>query len=148
MKREWKVFLSAVAIIIVGGLVGFYSAGKTAPDLSKKLNNKDNSTGQVAGATTIDDGDYLTRLAKSLTEKGVVLYGSYQSAELKQQQAYFGNAVSYLNYVECDASGPNANSDECIGQNIQVYPTWVYSGKAYPGVQPLSELAKLINFSD
>lgn len=147
MKREWKFFLTAVCIVLVVGLVGLYVTGKTTPNLSKKSDSRDSSAGQVAGATTIDNSDYLTRLAKNLTEKDVVLYGSYQSAELKQQKDLFGNAASYLNYVECDAAGPNSNPDECIGQNIKIYPTWIYAGKSYTGIQSLSDLAKLINFS-
>jgi hypothetical protein len=145
MKKEWKFFLVATAVVVVGGLVGFYALGKNAPDLTK---NSQTGTGQVAGATTIDNGDYVARLAKSLTDKGVVLYGSYQSAELKQQKALFGGAAANLNYVECDATGPNANPDECVGRNIQVYPTWIYQEKQYQGIEALSDLAKMISFSE
>ena len=146
MKNIWKIFIIAVAFIAIGGLVGFYFIGKTSSYSSRRTTD-DKQTGKVAGATTIESDNYSVNLAKDLTQKGVIFYGSYQSVDSQKQKKLFGDAAQYLNYVECDTSGHLANSDECAGNNVTVYPSWFYQGKLYTGVQSLATLANIINFS-
>ena len=146
-----KVMLLVFAIVGVGALGAVFSLGKYNFDQKSKLsttNGQNSDQGQVAGVTNISGDSYVADLAKALTAKGVAMYCSSQSADCNEQKALFGDATQDLDYVECNSSVSSANLDECVGQNIQVYPTWVYQGKQYSGVQSLSDLAKMINFSE
>lgn len=144
MKANWKSLLFLITVVIVGALFFTFLGGQKKDQQS--LNNK-NKEGVVAGATTVESG-YDVELAKDLRDKGMVLYGSYQSDDSEQQLAIFGDAAKYLDYVECDASGPSANPDECISQKVEIYPTWIYQGKSYTGEKSLGELANIVGFSE
>jgi type II secretory pathway pseudopilin PulG len=146
-----KVILLVIAIIGVGALGAVFSLGKYNFDQKSKLNadsTQNSNEGKVAGATNISGDSYVADLAKALTSKGVSMYCSSQSSDCNNQKTLFGDAAQDLDYVECNSSVSNANMDECVGQNIQIYPTWVYQGKQYVGIQSLSDLAKMINFSE
>lgn len=147
MKKQTKTFLSVVALVAVSGLFAAYLIGKSSlSDSNKQLSN--NTNGKVAGVTTQNNGDYLNRLAKHLAQSGLVLYGSYNSAECLGQQNLFGDSIQYLNYVECDSTRSDANTEECLGQKIDIYPTWIYQGEKHTGIQSLADLAKLSGFTE
>jgi hypothetical protein len=150
-KMKLKLTLLVVAIIGFGALGAVFSLGKY--NFDQKSNSgadtaQNSAEGKVAGATNITGDSYVSDLAKTLTSKGAILYCLNQSSDCNDQKTLFGDAAKELDYVECSSSDPNANLDECVGQNIQVYPTWVYQGKLYVGIQSLSSLAKMINFSE
>jgi hypothetical protein len=108
--------------------------------------------GNVKGATDNTTGtesnDYKAKLAKFLTQKGMVMYGAYWCTHCKDQKETFGDAFQFIDYVECDAGGPNGNPDECKAKGVEGYPTWIYQGQKYPGVRSLSELAGIVGFSE
>jgi len=58
--------------------------------------------------------------AQCLTDKGAVMYGAEWCAHCKDQKAVFGDSFKLINYVEC----PD-NTQLCIDQGIQAYPTWL-----------------------
>lgn len=91
---------------------------------------------------------YKEKLAKYLAEQGMVMYGGATCAHCKEQKALFGDSVQYIDYVECEADAPNANPEECTAQGITNYPTWVYKGEQFVGLKQLSELAKIVGFSE
>lgn len=144
MKIYWKIFVVTLTIIALGGLAGIF--------LWNKSNNKEefsnNTSETVAGTTTIKNDDYTDRLAKSLSDKGMILYCSFNSEDCKAQKEMFGDSIQNLNFVECDAAGPDANPDECIGRGVSTYPTWIYQDEVIQGKLDLSELAKKIGFSE
>lgn len=142
MGKNWKIFLAVGAIVILAGLGSIFVIGK---DKSEDISSQDGA-GKVAGVVSDRDNDYIARLAKHLASNGMVLYGSDLSVETKQQIDLFGNSAKDIDYVDCDVATSSSNPDECIGQNIAIYPTWVYNGVKYEGVQILSELAKITNF--
>lgn len=142
MSKNWKLFLFVGATIIMAGLGAIFLMG----------NNKEESdlisssgSGNVAGAISSQD-DYISRLARHLRESSMVLYGTDQSVETKEQKKLFGEAVSLIDYVDCDVTASSSNPDECIGHNISIYPTWVYEGQKFEGFRTLSELIKITNF--
>jgi len=141
MNNNWKLFLFVGAFIIVAGLTGIFAIGASKENKS----GDQNGTGSVAGATS-DQDDYINRLAKHLSESGMVLYGTNTSEETANQKAQFGQAANTLDFVDCDVTDSASNPDECMGQNITVYPTWIYEGQKYEGAQSLSDLAKITNF--
>lgn len=82
-------------------------------------------------------------LAKCLTEKGAKMYGADWCPHCKNQKVAFGDSFKYIDYIECDPQGPNANPEACKAAGIQGYPTWVIDGAKYPGEQDLATLSKL-----
>jgi len=141
---KFKFVLALYSIIIIGALVGVFYLGSIREGKEETSSKTENN---VAGVQS-DKPDYLERLAKTLAEKGMVFYGSLQSSDSVKQKELFGQSASFLDYVECDASGENAYPEECVAKEITVYPTWVYQNQKYEGIQKLSDLAKVVGFSD
>jgi len=141
MSKKWKMFLFVGALIVVAGLGAIFALGQ------KKETNTiaQNDGGDVAGVVS-GQGNYIERLARHLSDNSMVLYGSSQSDETKAQKDLFGDAFAAIDYVDCDASANSSNPDECFGQNIVVYPTWVFNGEKFEGEQTLSALAKITDF--
>ncbi len=144
MKADWKSLLFIITVVVVGALFFTFLSGQKQ---NKQSASKTTAEGSVAGVTTVKT-DFADELAKNLRDKGMVLYGSYQSEDSKAQKELFGDSARYLDYVECDATGENANPDECVSLKVESYPTWIYQGKSYIGVKSLAELAQIIGFSE
>ena len=142
MSNAWKFILIIIAVAAVSGGLIFYA--------SRSNNSKDNNTASTSGTTTGENTDpaYIIKLAQFLTAKGMIMYGAYWCPHCKDQKALFGDAFKYVDYVECDPQGPNANPDECTAQGIDGYPTWIYQGTKYSGEQALSKLADIVGFTD
>jgi hypothetical protein len=132
------IFAIAIAVVFLS------LRGESQPSANNNANTED---GTVAGASTNEDNEYIVKLAQYLTQQGAVLYGAYWCPHCQDQKKLFGDAVQYINYVECDPTGQDANPDECRGQNIKSYPTWVYQGTHYTGTQSLSKLATMVGFT-
>ncbi len=81
--------------------------------------------------------------AKCITEKGIVVYGAYWCPHCLNQKNIFGSSWKYVDYVECDPKGINANLQLCQEKGISGYPTWDIGGRQYAGELTLSSLAKL-----
>lgn len=101
------------------------------------------SAGCISGNVVGNSADKKGALAKCLTEKGAKMYGAYWCPHCQNQKNDFGDSFQYINYVECDAKGPNGNPTACELAGIQGYPTWVIGGAKYSGEQDLSTLAKI-----
>ncbi|MEK9156093.1 MAG: protein disulfide isomerase family protein [Patescibacteria group bacterium] len=141
MSRSVVLFLVALFFIVGVAAIAIYSG--------QSGNSGTSVDADTAPADRVDQGesaDYKERLAKYLAEKGMVLYGAYWCSHCKDQKEAFGEAVQYLDYVECDPRGENANPSECEAQGIEGYPTWVYQGQKYSGTRSLSELAQISGF--
>jgi hypothetical protein len=141
MSKNWKMFLFVGALIVVAGLGVIFALGNNR----QKNTLSQNGSGEVAGAVSSQD-NYIERLARHLSDSSMVLYGSSLSSETKDQKALFGEAITAIDYVDCDVAGNSSNPDECVGQDITIYPTWVYNGEKFEGEQSLSDLAKITNF--
>lgn len=146
MKTSWKVFIIVALVVVIGALILIFALDKNDSQSSSNAQNIEN--GAVSGVQTGVTADYKEKLAKFLTEKGMVLYGAYWCSHCKQQKELFGNAAQYIDYVECESSGDHANPDECIAKGIQGYPTWIYQEQKYEGTQTLAELAEIVGFSE
>jgi len=150
MSKGLKTFIViAVLIIAVSAGLIIYAGSKNKGN--EQANSGEN--GNVAGVSTSDassddNADYVVKLAKYLSEKGMVMYGAYWCSHCKAQKDEFGDAFQYVDYVECDAQGPNANSVECQAQGIEGYPTWIYQGVKYSGAQSLAKLAEIVGFKE
>lgn len=91
---------------------------------------------------TVPPGKYDS-FAKCLTQKGVVMYGSYLCGYCNRQKEMFGDSFKYINYVECHPNGPNANPQLCTEKRIRGVPTWEIDGNLHSGLKSLEELSSL-----
>lgn len=95
------------------------------------------------GATDLN----VSGLAQHLTNTGAQMYGAYWCPHCQDQKAMFGDALSEIDYVECDPEGDNAQPQLCTDAEIEGYPTWIIDGQKYPGVQSLERLAELSGYT-
>lgn len=149
MKNVYKFLLIVAGIVIIAGAL-IYVANRSrnkADTPVETVQNSDTKTDTTA-TTEPTDPSYIAKLAKFMTEKGMILYGAYWCPHCQDQKKLFGDAFQYVDYVECDAQGPNPNPDECTARGIEGYPTWIYQGTKYSGLQSLSTLAKTVGFSE
>jgi len=84
---------------------------------------------QIATASVVD-------FAKCLTEKGAKFYGATWCGHCANQKELFGDAMQYVNYVECWDSENNTVVAACVDAKIEAFPTWDFSG----GERQLGEL--------
>ncbi len=95
------------------------------------------------GDGTPPPGKYDT-LAKCITESGAKMYGAYWCPHCLSQKKLFGTSFQYINYIECDPRGNNANPDACEAAGVTGYPTWTFTdGERRSGEIPLRTLAQL-----
>ncbi len=94
-------------------------------------------TGKVVEPGVYDE------FAQCLTEKGAVFYGAYWCPHCGDQKEMLGSSMEFINYVECDSKGKNAQPELCAENNIKGYPTWIIDGEKYEGTQSLERLSEL-----
>jgi hypothetical protein len=76
-------------------------------------------------------------LAKCLTEKGAVMYGTTWCGHCNDQKKMFGTGFQFVTFVDCDK-----NMNECEAAGVKGYPTWKINNLSYEGAQSLYDLAK------
>jgi len=103
------------------------------------------SSGAITGlfVTPTPPENYYDDFAKCLTQKGVVMYGSYLCGHCKTQKTMFGDSFQFINYVECHPNGPNPDPQLCTEKGIRGVPAWEINGNLYPGLRSLEELSSL-----
>jgi hypothetical protein len=80
----------------------------------------------------------MDSLAKCLTAKGAVVYGSSRCSRTKRQIEAFGEAFNHIVYVNCIAS-----EEACDAKGIRSYPTWIIKGRKFPSFLSPTVLADL-----
>ncbi len=85
----------------------------------------------------------LADFAKCLTEKGVKFYGASWCGHCANQKELFGDAMQYVNYIECWDSANNTVIAACEDAKIEAFPAWDFPG----GNRQLGELT-LENLSE
>lgn len=97
----------------------------------------------IAGALVINaktPGKY-DDFAQCITDSGAKFYGAYWCPHCQTQKQVFGKSAKKLPYVEC-AKNQSEQTQVCIDQNVQSYPTWEFSdGSRVTGEQTFDELA-------
>jgi uncharacterized membrane protein len=102
------------------------------------------SNGELRATTA---NNYQIALAMHLREIGATMYGSYQCSHCLAQKHFFGTAFKFINYVECDPKGKDADPSFCISKGVTSYPTWEIGGKYFLGARSLKELARISGYS-
>lgn len=95
-----------------------------------------------------DSSPYQVSLAKHLGSIDAKMYGSYKCPHCTDQKKVFGTAFNFIEYVECDNRGANANPSLCFAKGISSYPTWEINGRYYQGQYKLDKLAELSGYKE
>ena len=81
--------------------------------------------------------------AKCIAQSGAKFYGAFWCPHCAAQKQEFGSSEQYLPYVECSLPDESGQTQVCIQNNIQSYPTWVFpDGSRLTGTTPLATLAQ------
>lgn len=146
-RKKLMIFITALIIVVIAGLgIIFFASKKAGAPVATNDGSANSENGQVAGTTTQHDAAWIEGLAKDLSKKGMVMYGASWCGHCKKQKEAFGDAVKYIDYVECDAATSGSNPDECTAKKVEGYPTWIYQDKQYSGEQSLDKLAEIVGY--
>jgi len=81
-------------------------------------------------------------LASCIGEAGATFYGAFWCPHCNDQKKTFGKSEGLLPYVECSNPDGNSQTQVCIDNQIQSYPTWVFAdGSRLTGPQSVQTLA-------
>jgi uncharacterized membrane protein len=140
--REWQDIGQlafngvVVSILVLVGTVGIYG------NVNKPIANSNYGMPITSTAGTAE-----IELAKHLSQTGAKFYGSFLCGHCHNQKQLFGQgAIQYIPYVECTKSDRSSQTDICMEQKIQDYPTWIIRGKSFTGTKPLAKLAELSGY--
>ncbi len=103
MENNVKIFVSVIAILILGVIA------------TVLLRN------HQSGVVT--PGKYDT-FAQCLKDDGLKFYGAFWCPHCQAQKKLFGSSVKFLPYIECSTPDATGQTQVCIDQKIQSYPTW------------------------
>ncbi len=121
MKFKYKIILLTV-IVILAGIAAIYWFGFA----------------RISEGKINVDPAKVDAFAKCLTEKGVVMYGSYRCSHCQRQKKLFGDSFQYVNYVEC-----TKDVKKCQEKKIKAYPTWIFkNGERIKREATFAELVK------
>ncbi len=80
----------------------------------------------------------LEALARCLSDKGAVMYGTNWCSWCQKEEANFKDAWRFISYIDC-----SKNPKDCLALGIETTPTWIFpDGKKLVGYQGLEKLAK------
>lgn len=93
------------------------------------------------GTATTGSGQ-LDTFAQCLKDKGVTFFGAFWCPHCQATKAMFGNSAKLLPYVECSNPDGKTQTQVCIENKIENYPTWEFpDGTRLTGERTLQELA-------
>lgn len=134
------IIVGLITLVTTVGLFNANQPNATANPLVASADSADSTSVLASGPAEI-------ALAAHLQQIGARMYGAYWCPHCQDQKALFGQpAIQRINYIECDAQGPNAQPDQCRAANIKGFPTWEIGGQQYSGTRSLQELAELSGY--
>lgn len=104
MKKTSWIALAVVAVLIGGGIYWAVKQGS--------------KPGRLDG------------FAQCLKTKGATFYGAFWCPHCQNQKKLFGSSQKYLPYVECSNPSGQRQTQICIDQKIESYPTWEFADKS------------------
>ena len=128
-NEKLKKVLVSIGVLIVLVVIFYFSA--------KAITNYTGKAVADVNSNSVED------FAKCLSDKNAKMYGAYWCGHCQNQKRMFGDAVKYIDYIECDAGGENSQADLCSQKGIGGYPSWEINGKLYSGEMNLAKLSEL-----
>ncbi|PSO58617.1 MAG: hypothetical protein BRC40_06630 [Cyanobacteria bacterium QH_8_48_120] len=152
LGRDWEdvgqIFFIGIVVGMVTliGTLGVYSNVGSAIASDERTPVPQVSTSPQPGegwSIKTTSGEAEMALAEHLNQVGATMYGAYWCPHCHEQKQLFGKeAVSKINYIECDPGGNNPQPQKCESAGVKSYPTWKINGETYRGTQSLTELAE------
>ncbi len=98
----------------------------------------------TAEATNTQETASLDDFAQCLTDKGVKFYGTTWCGHCANQKKMFGDAMQFVNYIECWDSQTNKLNNVCAEAKIEGFPTWEFAdGRRESGEVSLEKLSEI-----
>lgn len=116
------------------------------------VTNRQGDTRYVPAKVKRSSTDQSKELAKFLSGKGAIMYGTYWCGHTSHQKELFGReAWEQIQYVECSPKGVYFDSEKIakVSKNIDGFPTWYIpnegrgKGQWVSGEMPLERIASL-----
>lgn len=95
------------------------------------------------GLSNSNKGREYIPFAQCLTEKRVIMYGTFWCSHCSEQKRMFGNSFSYVNYIECDPRNSKGQPELCLEEGIQIYPSWKINNTLHKGTLSFERLSNL-----
>jgi glutaredoxin len=81
--------------------------------------------------------------AKCVANTSTTFYGAFWCPHCHDQKNELGDAAQYLPYIECSLPDASGQTQVCIDNKVQEYPTWQFpDGSRATGIQTLQTLAE------
>ncbi len=88
----------------------------------------------------------LDQFATCLKDSGTKFYGAFWCPHCQNQKSMFGKSQKNLPYIECSTPDSSGQTQICIDNKIEGYPTWEFpNGERLSGEVPLATLAEKTN---
>lgn len=137
-------FAAAISILFLALIT---ACSRSEPSQNTASTSKSQGLNTASGKTSASADSSNVALASHLKQIDAKFYGTYWCGYCNKQKELFGQqAMSQINYIECDPQGKNSRPDLCQKANIEGFPTWEIKGQQYRGVQSLEELAALSDY--
>jgi len=96
-----------------------------------------------SGCTNNPEPGKYDEFAQCLTEKGMEFYGTYTCGHCAKVKRDFGSSFQYVNYIECHPNGVGADTERCIENEIDRYPTFIFEdGSRMSGELSMEQLSQ------
>ena len=84
----------------------------------------------------------MDKFVQCLDEAGAEYYGAYWCPNCQRENELLGDSKQYLNYIEWGEGLAESQTDVCLLEGIEAYPTWRFAdGSELIGFQGLEDLA-------
>lgn len=121
MNKNTLISIGVIVVVVIAGLA-----------ILQSVSNK------TAGNPNQHDA-----LASCIAESGAKFYGAFWCPHCNNQKKMFGDSQKLLPYIECSTPDGKGQTQVCIDQGIQSYPTWIFAdGSKLTGEIDLSTLAQ------
>lgn len=124
------------------------------------ITNRQGITQYIPAKVKRSSTDQSKELAKFLSSKGAIMYGTYWCGHTSHQKELFGReAWDLIQYVECSPKGAyyDASKLQKVAKNIDGFPTWYIpssnegsgsrkKGQYISGEMPLERIAMLSGY--
>jgi len=128
-KKRIIILAVVISLALLAGISWNY--------LGDRSNLEGNITNPLVKPTD-RDRESIDRLAKCLTEKGIIMYGRDSCPHCQDQKKVFGSSFSLVNYIDCVET-----PGKCLAE-IKWIPAWVFLDKKIVyGSQSLEKLSEL-----
>ncbi len=64
--------------------------------------------------------------AQCISDTGAKFYGAFWCPHCADQKKEFGTSAKYLVYVECSTPDGKGQTQVCVDEKIEGYPTWIH----------------------